>query len=62
MFQCLLGDKYGSTEAPLRIPKDEFETIRAAIFEKGAGKQALCHKRRHCELSAHAWKNAAKKF
>lgn len=30
---CLLGDKYGSVGPPNRIPTEEFEAIRAAIFD-----------------------------
>uniref|UniRef100_A0A0K0DMX1 WD_REPEATS_REGION domain-containing protein n=1 Tax=Angiostrongylus cantonensis TaxID=6313 RepID=A0A0K0DMX1_ANGCA len=30
---CLLGDKYGSAGPPNRIPSEEFEAIRGAIFE-----------------------------
>ncbi|KAK6029784.1 hypothetical protein OSTOST_04101 [Ostertagia ostertagi] len=34
---CVLGDKYGTVGPPVRIPKGEFETIRAAVFEQRAG-------------------------
>ncbi|KAK6062044.1 hypothetical protein COOONC_00291 [Cooperia oncophora] len=33
---CILGDKYGSVGPPVRIPKGEFDAIRAAVFEQSA--------------------------
>ncbi|KAK6008948.1 WD domain, G-beta repeat protein, partial [Ostertagia ostertagi] len=38
---CVLGDKYGTVGPPVRIPKGEFETIRAAVFEQSADLKLL---------------------
>ncbi|VDK52286.1 unnamed protein product [Cylicostephanus goldi] len=38
---CLLGDKYGTIGPPSEMLKEEFEAVRAAVFEQSAGESFL---------------------